>query len=159
MVSEYSTNDCAEKIMGRRRTDGISIDQPCELGYHCPVCEYPLTVDGDYDERLSWSEYNGFLWCEVCNKDYPSALCQPDIDRAIGTFLDTIEGAKVVEWEDWLVGIGYPFVCVYDPSPPITRKALAEAWHRADPQESIDDWLAAIEMELGLRTEAKSVLE
>ena len=34
-------------------------------------------VDGNYDERLTWSEYNGFLWCAVCNEDYPSALCHP----------------------------------------------------------------------------------
>lgn len=91
-MSNYSKNERAEKIMGRR-LEGIAIDLPCEFGYHCPVCEYPLTMGEDYDERLDWSEYHGFIWCSVCNKDYPSALCQPEIDRAIETLLDTVEAA------------------------------------------------------------------
>jgi hypothetical protein len=98
---EYSKNDRAEKIMGRRLTKEqeenneivVAIDQPAELDYHCPVCKYPLTSDGDYDERLHWSEYAGMLWCGVCNRDYPSCLCMPDITRAIDIFLDTVEEA------------------------------------------------------------------
>jgi hypothetical protein len=85
----YSKNDLAGKIMGMRPR-GIAIDMPCELGYKCPVCDYEPIIDGEYDERLFWSEYNGFLWCAVCNKDYPSCLCQPDIDKAIETFLSTV---------------------------------------------------------------------
>ena len=91
--TDHSVNVAADKIMGQRR-EGIAIDQPCELGYHCPVCEYLLEDDGDYDERLLWSEYNSFLWCSVCNKDYPSALCQPDIDKAIETFLASVSQAQ-----------------------------------------------------------------
>jgi hypothetical protein len=64
----------------------IAIDYPCELGYVCPVC-------GANDERLEWSEYNAFLWCETCDKDYPSALCQPVIANAIKTFLDSVAAA------------------------------------------------------------------
>lgn len=86
-----SKNDRAGEVMGFRRTDGMVINEPCEEGYHCPVCKYPQTFEGEYDERLSWSEYNAFLWCAVCNVDYPSALCMPDIDRAIGIFLDSVE--------------------------------------------------------------------
>lgn len=91
-----STNDRAEKIMGRRPS-GIPIDLPCELGYVCPVCEYEPVIDGEFDERLHWSEYNGFMWCQVCNKDYPSALCKPNIDEAITTFLNTVEGVAAMK--------------------------------------------------------------
>jgi len=91
----YSTNERAEAVMGKRRTDVTPFDFPCELDYHCPICEYDTTSeDGNYDERLHWSEYNSFIWCSVCNKDYPSALCiQGDIDRAIKIFLDSVESA------------------------------------------------------------------
>jgi hypothetical protein len=92
-AGRYSLNERAGQIMGFRRA-GIPIDQPCELGYHCPVCVYVLTDDDPFDERLSWSEYNGFLWCEVCNKDYPSAFCRPDVDKAIDTFLNSTEDAQ-----------------------------------------------------------------
>jgi hypothetical protein len=88
--------------MGRRREGVIAFDQPCELGYHCPVCEYTLTDGENYDERLLWSEYNGFLWCEVCDKDYPSALCQPDIDKAIETFLSSVSQAQEMAVRDAL---------------------------------------------------------
>ncbi len=92
---QTSKNERAEKLVGLRHAppNVIVLDWPCELGYHCPVCKYENIVDGNFDERLHWSEYNGFCWCEVCNKDYPSALCQPDIDKAIKTYLDCIEDA------------------------------------------------------------------
>jgi hypothetical protein len=86
-------NDLAAKIVGLRRTDGPPFDQPCELGFHCPVCKYDLASDGEYDERLHWSEYNGFLWCSVCDEDYPSALCMPNIDRAIKLYLMAVRDA------------------------------------------------------------------
>ncbi len=95
----YSKNERAENIVGLRgnkgHIDGIIIDFPCELGYRCPVCnnESYSKEHGIYDERLEWSEYNGFLYCNVCNKDFPSVLCQPDIDKAIKTYLDCIEDA------------------------------------------------------------------
>ena len=91
MRDYYSTNRDAERILGFRVLNGIAIDEPCELGYHCPVCKYELVVDGNYGERLMWSEYNSFLWCSVCNKDYPSCLCMPDIDSAISVFLASVE--------------------------------------------------------------------
>lgn len=91
---EYSTNELADKIVGKRVVKGIIFDQPCELGYHCPVCKYDIDDGKNFDERLHWSEYNGFLWCSVCNKDYPSALCQPDIDKAITTYLHCVNDAK-----------------------------------------------------------------
>ena len=65
-------------------------DFPCELGYHCPKCKYKNTVNGEYDTRLNWSEYEGFLWCSVCNKDYPSCLCMPDKDKATDIYLDCL---------------------------------------------------------------------
>jgi len=111
---KFSKNRRAEIILGKRNLPprAVPFDQPCELGYHCPVCEYPeINNRGGWDERLQWSEYEGFIWCSVCNKDYPSCLCYnvqskiPDyvcrvspgpktyMDFSIKTFLDTIEGA------------------------------------------------------------------
>jgi hypothetical protein len=106
----FSTNDRAERVMGRRVSPDdehvvIPFDSPCELGFWCPVCRVPPLVDGEYDERLHWSEYRGFLWCEVCDRDYPSALCVPldaakdperpwwnaGPDDAIEVFLSTVE--------------------------------------------------------------------
>lgn len=90
-----SKNSEAERIAGLRRIDGNPIDYPCELGYHCPKCEYLLTFKGNYDERLEWSEYNGFLWCSVCNKDYPTALCCGDnLERATEVYLKCVEEAQ-----------------------------------------------------------------
>lgn len=114
MSDDFSTNPRAETLMGRRRTDGIPFDQPAELGYRCPKCLNPPLVDGEFDERLHWSEYHAFLWCEVCNIDWPSALCVP-VDRepdpkrpwvhagpeaAITVFLDTVSQA--------IEQLGYP---------------------------------------------------
>lgn len=93
---EYSTNEMAEKIVGKRKVEHgqIIFDQPAELGYHCPVCKYKRIVKGEFDERLHWSEYNGFLWCRKCDKDYPSALCQPNIEEAIETYLKCVLDAS-----------------------------------------------------------------
>lgn len=96
---KFSENKRAEDIAGKRNLPpgAIPFDLPCELGYHCPVCQYEHIIDGNFDERLGWSEYNGFLYCYVCNKDYPSALCMPDIDKAIDIYLDCIEEAKEIK--------------------------------------------------------------
>ena len=90
---EFSKNERTERIVGKRNLGkGIMpFDLPCELGYYCPVCKYEHEIDGKYDERLAWSEYKGFIYCYVCNKDYPSVLCQPDIDKAIDIYLDIID--------------------------------------------------------------------
>ena len=99
--SPVSKNERAEHLVGLRfehREDKgygvLMFDQPCELGYHCPACKYPRVVDGTFDERLLWSEYDGFLWCAICNRDYPSCLCLPDEpERAIGVYLSTVGDA------------------------------------------------------------------
>ncbi len=97
---KYSTNSLAEKIVGTRLPfNGIVFDQPAELGYHCPVCKYENIVKEEFDERLRWSEYNGFLWCSKCNKDYPTALCIKDIDKAIETYLLSVLDAKSIKTE------------------------------------------------------------
>jgi len=92
----FAKNEAVEKIVGKRDQPGnvMPFDLPCELGYHCPVCEYEQVTDGNFDERLAWSEYNGFLFCYVCNKDYPSALCMPNIDKAIDIYLSTVQDAQ-----------------------------------------------------------------
>jgi hypothetical protein len=84
---KYSTNEEAEKLVGKRETSGLAIDQPCELDYFCPCNKY---------HRMEWSEYNGFVWCENCNKDFPSCLCTKDIDKAIDVYLSCIREAKNV---------------------------------------------------------------
>lgn len=108
--AKISKNEKAEKIVGLRNLpkNVIPFDQPCELGYHCPVCKYEEPKD-DYDERLEWSEYGGFLWCRVCNKDYPSCLCVPDKDKATDIYLDCISqnNQEIVKendkkWEKWI---------------------------------------------------------
>lgn len=89
----HSTNSRAASIVGMRPTGYQPIDFPCELGYHCPVCKYENIIDGNYDVRLEWSEYNAFLWCSVCNFDYPSCLCHPDPKEATRIYLDTVRDA------------------------------------------------------------------
>lgn len=70
-------NERAEMLMGRRSEGVVAIDLPCELGFECPICKVASMVGDEFDERLHWSECNGFIWCLVCDRDYPSALCVP----------------------------------------------------------------------------------
>ena len=79
-------------IVGRRK-EAQPFDPPAELGFHCPVCRYSLMHHGEYDARLNWSEYNAFLWCSVCERHYPAALCMPDIERAIKIYLTSVKEA------------------------------------------------------------------
>jgi len=92
---EYSKNPRAKSIVGERDVQYgvIAFDQPCELGYHCPICKYPQEKNGNFDERLHWSEYNSFIWCSVCNKDYPSCLCIP-LDKEIPEFITRVSDIK-----------------------------------------------------------------
>ena len=85
MKNNYSKNEIAAKIVGLRPTNGIAFDEPSAFNYCCPVCK---------NKSLHWSEYNTFLWCEKCNKDIQSTLCQPDIDKAIETYLDCVLNTK-----------------------------------------------------------------
>ena len=94
---EYSTNERAEKIVGKRimKWLRLPIDQPAELWYTCPVCKNKNLIDWEYDERLTRSEYNWFLRCHECNKDYPTCLCcWDDIEKAINIYLDCINEIK-----------------------------------------------------------------
>ena len=134
----FSKNVEAGAIFGLRCTDCTYFDQPRELGYHCPVCQYPQVSDGNYDERLFWSEYESFIWCAVCNRDYPSCLCLPgDPRRAIDVFLSSVKGAlerprpakvpakEVRVYKFWMVyrlGGGSATVCHASP-----EAAVAEA--------------------------------
>ena len=94
-VKQVSKNKHAEQVVGLRIEKGEPVDQPCEINFHCPICEYEQVTDGEFDERLEWGEYNGFLWCSVCNKDYPATLCVPReyIDRAIEVYLNCVNQA------------------------------------------------------------------
>lgn len=85
-----STNERAERIMGRRDEDGpigLVLFFPAELNYRCP--RHP---DAPVDS-LHWSEYKSFVWCELCNLDYPSALCCTDLERTTEIFLQSVQKA------------------------------------------------------------------
>lgn len=92
---EYSKNTRAKEIVWLRQDSlnikpwsfTICVDLPIEFGYMCPVCK-------KLSEWLDWSEYNWFLWCDVCNKDYPTCICHPDIDKQIDLFLDFVNYTK-----------------------------------------------------------------
>ena len=100
--TEYSKNERAEKLLGKRKGGGTPIFLPIELGYVCPICNQP-------SEGLEFSEYNGFLWCDECNVDIPSCLCVKNseekflkplskkeaIKRATKIFLDTVEDTRL----------------------------------------------------------------
>lgn len=109
-MAEFSKNDRAESVVGRRltpaleKTGVVPFDFPCEQGYWCPVCRIDPSA---LDTSLHWSEYASFLWCATCDFDWPSALCvplekKPDPDRpyvkagreaAVRVFLDTVANA------------------------------------------------------------------
>ena len=82
---EISKNNKAGQIVWYRKNMSwcITIDMPRELWYICPICQKKW-------EMLDWSEYNWFLYCRTCNKDIPTCLCMPDIDKAIDIYLDCI---------------------------------------------------------------------
>jgi len=91
---EYSKNEQAGRLMGFRPKGVTALIEPAELGYHCPVCQNsPRLPNGEPDPRLTWSEYNIFIWCEVCNRDFPSCLCLGDIGTATEVFLDSVRDA------------------------------------------------------------------
>ena len=82
-----SKNERAKQIVGLRIDEGLALDFPWELGFKCPVC-------GEDGEKLHWSEYETFIWCMTCDKDYPSVLCMPEIDDAIGLYLNSVDYLK-----------------------------------------------------------------
>jgi hypothetical protein len=93
-MTGYSKNKRAEQLMGFR-PKAVALQEPSEIGYTCPVCQNKSRLPGgEPDPRLTWSEYNAFIWCETCDMDYPSCLCLGnEISTAIEVFLDSIEGA------------------------------------------------------------------
>ena len=75
-----SHNKHAKLLMGIRER-GIPLYCPYELEYFCPICEkkpfeIPEWDDWDFPENLTFSEYNGFMYCHNCNLDIPSILCR-----------------------------------------------------------------------------------
>lgn len=79
-----SKNKSAEEICGKKPEGGVAIDQPAEFYYYCPK---------NKEHEIYWSEYNYFIWCEGCNKDYPSVICC-DADKSIEVFLEIIKHIK-----------------------------------------------------------------
>jgi len=160
-VPQY-TDERLGELLGRRLTPEqeagtapapIPIDLPCELGFHCPVCEYEHLKDGHFDERLAWSEYNASLWCYVCERDYPSVLCIPlkgekfldepwvnlGIDDAMKVFRDTVEEAKAQGSSDLTFATFSK-----------TQVSRAARWHKDDLEPwSGADWSGALMGEVG----------
>ena len=101
---KVSKNEKAKELMGYRNEGhpgANALFGPGELGYVCPIC-------GMKGDRLDWSEYHAFIWCQDCNLDIPSCLCvkysEPNIGqrplskknrikRATEVFLSTVEDA------------------------------------------------------------------
>lgn len=85
----------AELHLGRRDEDGPIggiLHEPFELGYRCPA--HQRAPERELETlTLHWSEYTGFLWCSLCERDYPSALCCEDPVRATEVFLSTVSDA------------------------------------------------------------------
>lgn len=95
-------------VVGRRPTNGATpITSPAEEGYHCPVCKYEIwSSDGEHcDDRLEWSEFNFFIWCSVCNKEYPSVICTMSLDEATRIFLDCLEEHRENPGEQRIAGV------------------------------------------------------
>lgn len=95
---KYSKNQKAKDIVWLRQDSlnmdknklSIIVDLPIEFWYKCPICK-------KLSEWLNWSEYNWFLWCDICNKDYFTFQCVDDIDKQIDIALDTINYVKSQE--------------------------------------------------------------
>lgn len=95
-----SVNERAERLLGRRDEGGpigIVLFEPVELVYRCPVHTRTLSEE-EQCQTLFWSEYRAFIWCALCDCDYPSALCldargTAAAQHAITVYLDTVEEA------------------------------------------------------------------
>ncbi len=66
MASPTLTNKELATQYGKRGK-GRPIDEPQELGYGCPK--------GHRLDHITWSEFNGHIWCYKCQIDYPSKDC------------------------------------------------------------------------------------
>jgi hypothetical protein len=105
---KQSKNIIVEKLVGKRE-GGDPFYEPCEMDYACPICCKPITehieifdekgeIKPEY-ERLHFSEYNGFMWCENCNIDIPSFLClnsnsKESVENYTDRFIDFLEKFK-----------------------------------------------------------------
>ena len=58
------------EVLRRRPGPGTPLFEPHELGYACPVC------DASDEVNLTWSEFNGMIWCHNCKEDWPSCICK-----------------------------------------------------------------------------------
>ena len=64
-MNDFYSDEQLEAFFGKR-SPGIALFEPLELGWNCPTGE---THD------LTWSEFNDHIWCYDCQKDYFSLLC------------------------------------------------------------------------------------
>jgi hypothetical protein len=90
--AHQSHNADAESICGLRK-GGMPFQEPWEMDYACPICTEMITEhtqvfdeDGNVKpeyQRLHFSQYQGFMYCEYCNLDMPSYFCKHHSDRAL----------------------------------------------------------------------------
>lgn len=97
----------AEKIVGRRLTPEQEAGTepaplmynigPTDLALHCPV--HPDAPP----ETLNWSEYEGFVWCELCEWDWPSPRCIDIFSEPDGDPMHWIGRQAIIDSYLWLM--------------------------------------------------------
>jgi len=67
MASPTLTDEQLAEKYGRRVAGAVSLFEPFEWGYRCPI--------GHRGESITWSEFKEHIWCYRCELDYPSETC------------------------------------------------------------------------------------
>lgn len=75
------------------RPEGISIFEPMELGWLCPI---------NKQHEITWSEFNDHIWCYQCKKDYFTLLCPKEMNPCTTPEIVKKETANVAdEMSEW----------------------------------------------------------
>jgi len=94
-MNDFYSDKQLKKLFGTR-PQGISIFDPMELGWVCPI---------DKSHRIDWSEFNYHVWCYECEKDYFTLLCPKEMNPFTTQRILMEETEKVQsEMDKWTVG-------------------------------------------------------